>query len=52
MQARRQQCDFIGDDAQLALLGFPRIALDSNYVSPAQFVVDTNKFFLRLVIPE
>ena len=52
VQARRQQCDFIGDDAQLALLGFPRIALDSNYVSPAQFVVNTNKFFLRFVIPE
>lgn len=46
MQAGRQECDVMGDDAQLTLLGFPRIPLNSNYISPAQFVVDTNKFFL------
>lgn len=45
MQARRQQRDLIGNDAQLTLLGFPRTALNSNYVAPAQFVIDTNKFF-------
>lgn len=46
VQAGGQQRDLLGDDAQLALLGFPRIALNSNYVSPAQFVIDVNKFLL------
>jgi hypothetical protein len=46
VQAGGQQRDLLGDDAQLALLGFPGIALNSNYVSPAQFVIDMNKFLL------
>lgn len=46
MQAGRQERDFIGDDAQLTLLGFPRVPLNSNYISPPQLVIDTNKFFL------
>jgi hypothetical protein len=46
VQAWRQQCDFIRDDAQLTLLGFARIPLNTNDVSSTQFVVDTNKLFL------
>lgn len=45
MQARRQQRDLVRNDTQLTLLGFPRVPLNSNYVSPSQFVIDMNKFF-------
>lgn len=46
MQAEGQQCDLIGDGAQLTLLGFPRIPLNSNYVILMQFIVYMNKIFL------
>lgn len=46
VQAGGQECHLPGDDAQLTLLGFSGIALDSDYVSPAQFVIDVNEFFL------
>lgn len=52
MQTGRQECDLEGNDAQFTLFGFPRIPLNSDYVSPAQFVVNTNKFFLGFIIPE
>lgn len=46
VQARRQQGDLVWDDAQLALLGFPRIPLHTDDVSSTKLVIDTNKFFL------
>ena len=39
VQAEGQKCDLLGDGAQLALLGFPWITLNSNYISLMQFLL-------------
>lgn len=51
MKARRQQCDLIWNDAQLTLLDFSRISLNSNYASLTQFVIDMSKLFFWFMIP-